>query len=181
MNDDAEECGEEKNNGQPCTYDAKYPDGKCGHHTKHDTGAERREGRPSKLSYERQEKIAADLERGKSMNSAARKVGIDPATVYNWLDRGESEYQDGNTENEYAEFYERITRARGKGEDHYFQTVWEIAKEEGDHRFLASLMKQRYPDSWAEGEDGPGVDTEAGTVIQIPDSVAEEWERTPNR
>lgn len=153
MNDD-EECGELKNNGDPCTYGAKYPDGKCGHHTDHDTGASNDEGRPSKLSYERQEKIAADLEAGKSLNSAARKVGITPQTVYNWIDRGESEYEEGNRENEYAQFFERITQARGYGEEHYFQTVWEIAKEEGDHRFLASLMKQRYPDSWGETETG---------------------------
>lgn len=175
-NDDTEECGELKNNGDPCTYGAKYPDGRCGHHTEHNDDR----GRPSKLSKSRQESIAADLERGKSLNSAARKVGVTPQTVYNWIDRGESEYEEGN-ENEYADFFERITRARGQGEDHYFQTVWEIAKEEGDHRFLASLMKQRYPDSWAEGDDGPGVDTGAGPVIKIPDSVAEDWERTPNQ
>lgn len=68
-------CGEEKNDGDPCEFQAKYPDGKCGHHTDHDTGAERREGRPTKLSYERQEQIAGDIEKGRSLSSAARKAG----------------------------------------------------------------------------------------------------------
>lgn len=29
----AKECGHTKNNGEPCTFPAKYSDGKCGHHT----------------------------------------------------------------------------------------------------------------------------------------------------
>lgn len=163
-----EECGAPTTKGGTC----QNPADSCPWHD-NDTPDT---GRPSKLSYERQEAIATDLEAGKSINSAARKVGITPQTVYNWLDRGETEYQEGNS-NEYAEFFERITQARGHGEDHYFQTVWEIAREEGDHRFLASLMKQRYPDSWAGGEDGPGVDTEQGTVINVPESVTKEWQQ----
>ena len=159
-------CGHIKNDGEPCTYSPKYDDGKCGHHTdeKEYTG-----GRPDKLSYERQEQIASDLEAGKSLNSAARKAGITPQTVFNWLDRGEAEKEKGN-ENAYTEFLERITRAKGYGEDFYFNLALELAKENGDHRFIASLMKQRYPDSWAEGEDSPGVDTE-GIVINVPEQA----------
>jgi transposase-like protein len=171
---DADICGHVKNDGEKCTYSPKYDDGKCGHHTEHDTGAERREGRPSKLSYERQEKIATAIESGKSMNSAARMAGVDPTTVYNWLDRGESELK-ADKDNEYTEFYQRITHAKGHGEDFYFNLALELARENEDHRFIASLMKQRYPDSWAETETGVDADK---TVINVPDSVAEKWERS---
>lgn len=133
-------------------------------------------GRPSKLSYERQEKIAQAIEAGKSMNSAARMAGVTPNTVFNWIDRGEAEEQAGN-ENEYTEFLRRITRARGEGEDFYFSLALQLARENEDHRFIASLMKQRYPDSWAEGEDSPGVNDDAQPVINIPESVTERWQR----
>ena len=172
-------CGEEKGDGEQCTYTPKYPDGKCGFHTEEDEPVEEESnpvGRPTKLSYERQEQIASDIEQGKSINSAARKAGVTPNTVFNWLDRGESEKEAGN-ENEYVEFFNRITRAKGQGEDFYFSLALQLAKENEDHRFIASLMKQRYPDSWAESEDSPGVNDSAGTVINIPESVTEKWQR----
>lgn len=171
-----DECGEIKNDGDPCTFAAKYDDGKCGHHTECDTGAERREGRPTKLSYERQEKIANAIEAGKSLTSAARMAGIDRTAVYGWLDRGEADKEAGK-DNEFTEFYDRLTRAKGHGEDFYFNLALELARENEDHRFIASLMKQRYPDSWAADDDSPGVNDEAGTVINIPDSVTERWQR----
>ena len=172
----SDECGHIKNDGESCTFNAKYEDGKCGHHTECDTGNDRDSGRPSKLSYERQEQRAADIEQGRSMTSAARKSGVTPQTVINWMDKGKAA-KENNEENEYSEFLERITRAKGEGEEYYFRTVVEMAKDEGDHRFLASLMKQRYPEAWAEKENGgPGVDT-SQTVINIPDSVTEKWKR----
>jgi len=164
-------CGHIKNDGEPCGFKAKYPDGKCGHHTDHDTGAENREGRPSKLSYERQEKIATAIESGKSLNSAARMAGVSPSAVYGWIDRGEAEKEEGQ-ENEYTEFVERLTRAKGHGEDHYFNLAMELAKENGDHRFIASLMKQRYPDSW--GETDTGVDAD-NVTIEVSEDVAATW------
>lgn len=174
MSDDI--CGHTKNNDEKCTFSPKYPDGKCGHHTDHDTGAERREGRPSKLSYERQEKIAGAIEEGKSLNSAARMAGVNPTTVINWADRGESELEAGN-DNEFTEFYQRLERAKGQGEDFYHSLALELAIENEDHRFIASLMKQRYPDSWAEGDDSPGVNDDAVPVINIPEKVTEQWQR----
>jgi len=170
--DDTEQCGHIKNDGEPCTFGAKYDDGKCGHHTECETG-EDPIGRPTKLSYERQEQIASDIEQGRSMASAARKAGVTPQTVINWMDRGKGELSE-DKENAYTAFFERITRAKGEGEEYYFKTVVEMAKEDGDHRFIASLMKQRYPDSW--GETKTGVDSEQ-TVINIPESVTKSWQR----
>ena len=172
MGDDI--CGHIKNSGKECTYSPKYDDGKCGHHTECDTGADRRGGRPSKLSYERQEKIATAVEGGKSITSAARMAGVDRTTVYGWLDKGEASKQAGD-DNEFTEFYDRLTRAKGHGEDFYFNLALSLAKEDGDHRFIASLMKQRYPDSWGETETG----VEA-TEITVTSDVVEVTEGNIN-
>lgn len=160
-----DECGEIKNDGEKCTFPGKHSDGKCGHHT--ETGENEDQGRPTKLSYERQEKIAGAIEQGKSLNSAARMAGVDPSTVYGWIDRGESQLKN-NEDNEFTDFYKRLTRAKGNGEDFYFNLALQLAKENEDHRFIASLMKQRYPDSW--GETDTGVEA---TEINVESDVVE--------
>jgi transposase-like protein len=163
-----ERCGSTNTTtGEPCQNNADS----CPWHNTDDPPET---GRPSKLSYERQEKIATALESGKSLNSAARMAGVTPQVVYNWLDRGEAEKQQGK-ENEYTEFLDRITRAKGHGEDFYYNLALELAKENEDHRFIASLMKQRYPDSWGDTETG--VDADQGTTIELPESVTEKWQR----
>jgi len=153
-------CGAETTQDHPC----QNPADSC---PWHNTDSPPENGRDSKLTKEREEQIAQAIERGKSINSAARMAGITPQTVYNWLDRGEDE---SNTV--YADFFERITRAKGYGEDKYFNVIWELAKEEGDHRFLASLMKQRYPDSWDDTETG----VDANQVeIEVSERVRDTW------
>jgi hypothetical protein len=142
-------CGAETTDGSPCEWplDDKGPCPYHGDKTIEDNG------RPSKLTRERQEKIAGAIEGGKSITSAARMAGVDRTTVYGWLDKGEAAKQAGE-DNEYTEFYDRLTRAKGHGEDFYFSLALELAKENEDHRFIASLMKQRYPDSWGDTETG---------------------------
>lgn len=159
-----EKCGAETTSGEPC----QNPADSCPWHNTEDTPDT---GRPSKLSYERQEQIASELEQGKSLNSAARKAGVTPQTVFNWLDRGQAE-KEQDAENAYTEFLERITRAKGYGEDFYFNLALELAKENGDHRFIASLMKQRYPDSWGETETGVESD---GVTINVSEEIASTW------
>ena len=160
MGDSDEICGAPTTKGHPCQNPAES----CPWHNTDDPPEN---GRDTKLTKEREEQIAQAIERGKSMNSAARMAGITPQTVYNWLDRGEDE-----TETVYASFFERITRAKGYGEDKYFNVIWEMAKDEGDHRFLASLMKQRYPDSWGETETGVEADT---VNIEVSERVRKTW------
>lgn len=156
-------CGAEKTNGEVCTFSPKHSDGKCGHHT--DTDENEPQGRDSKLTKQREEQIAQAIEQGKSMTIAARKAGVSRNAVYSWIEKGEDQ-----DEGIYSDFHDRIRRARGEGEDFYLSLALEMAKENGDHRFIASLMKQRYPDSWAEDDDSPGVDTDA-IVINVPEDA----------
>jgi hypothetical protein len=166
MSDDI--CGSTNtSSGDPCKWNVAEK-GECPFHNTDDPPDN---GRESKLSYERQEKIAGAIEQGKSITSAARMAGISRNAVYDWLERGETDKQEGK-DNEYVDFYDRVTRARGHGEDKYFQTVWQMAKEDGDHRFLASLMKQRYPDSWGETDTGVDADT---VTIEVSENVKSSW------
>jgi len=159
-----DKCGAETTDGTPCENPAES----C---PWHDTDDPPENGRPSKLSHERQEAIAADIEQGRSMRSAARKQDLTPQTVMNWMQRGEADLEDGKA-NEYTDFFERITRAKGYGEEWYMKTIMELAKENEDHRFLMSLMKQRYPDSWGETETGVEADT---VKLEVSEDVKRTW------
>lgn len=161
---DAPLCGAETTSGDPC----QNPAASCPWHNTDDPPAT---GRPSKLSHTRQEEICQAVEAGKSLTSAARMAGVDRTTVYGWIDRGEADKEAGK-DNEFTEFYDRLTRAKGHGEDFYYNLALELAKENGDHRFIASLMKQRYPDSWGETETGVDADT---VKLEVSDSVQSTW------
>ncbi len=158
-------CGVETTKGEPCQNPAES----C---PWHNVDEKPDNGRDTKLSLERQEQIATAIEQGKSLTSAARMAGVDRTTVYGWLDRGEADIESGK-DNVFTDFYHRLTRAKGHGEDFYFELALELARENGDHQFIASLMKQRYPDSWGETETGVETDT---TVINLPESVTNQWE-----
>jgi len=165
MGDDADDlCGAPTSKGGECQNPAES----CPWHGTDDPP---KNGRPSKLSYDRQEKIATAVEAGKSLTSAARMAGVDRTTVYGWIDRGEADKEAGE-DNEYVDFYDRLTRAKGHGEDFYFSLALEMAKEDGDHRFIASLMKQRYPDSWGETETGVDADT---VKLEVSENVKNSW------
>lgn len=168
-------CGyEDTTTGEPCKRTAGWgrdaAEGYCRDHHPDADGTPAH--RSTKLTYERQESIAAAIENGKSIASACRMNGIQPATFYNWMDRGE-----GEAEGPFADFFDRIVRARGHGEDHYVQPIIELAKEEGDLATLMSMLKQRYPESWGDvdrGEQSGGVHvhTDAEETVEIdPDTL----------
>jgi len=118
-------CGYETADGTPCEHPACRDDGRCWIHT--DTDGRVEVGRDSKLTKEREEKIAQAIENGKSITSAARMAGVSRNAVYSWLQKG-----DDQEEGVYADFHDRITRAKGHGEDFYFSLALELAKENED-------------------------------------------------
>jgi len=162
-------CNATTANGTPCANSACRSDGRCWIHTQTDESADI--GRDSKLTKQRQEAIAAMIENGHSVTAAARNNGVTKQTVMNWLGKGEN--QDSGI---YADFFDRYTRARGEGERQYLELIREMAKEDGDHRFLASLMKQRYPDSWGETDTGVDATNIEITVDDAIDDLHEQWQ-----
>lgn len=169
MSESGEICGATKGNGKTCTYSPKHSDGRCGHHT--DTDENEPQGRDSKLTKQREEQIAQAIENGRSMTSAARMAGVSRNAVYSWIEKGEDQ-----DEGIYSDFHDRIRRAQGNGEDFYFSLALQMAKENEDHRFIASLMKQRYPDSWGDTETGVGAPeiNVSSDVVEVTEDIVQQ-------
>lgn len=106
-----EQCGETKNDGEPCTYPAKHEDGKCGVHTgctDTDPG-----GRPSKFNDRRAQLAIGAAKEKKSEAGCARAAGVDENCIGRWKDANPSFTDEDGTE---KEFREAFTRARATGE-----------------------------------------------------------------
>lgn len=166
-------CGSENTTtGEPCQW---APGDSCPYHDVEDPPDM---GRPSKLTKQRQEAIASAIEQGESITGAARMNGIHPETFYNWMQRGEQE-----EEGPYADFFERLTRARGYGEHFYVEALVEMAKDSNDTAALMSMLKQRYPETWGNvdrGEQAGGVQvyTDAAETTEIDPETLEEIDST---
>jgi len=156
-------CGStDTSSGDPCQFS---PGDSCPWHNEDKETPDN--GRDSKLTKEREENIAQAIENGRSMTAAARMASVSRNAVYSWIEKGETQ-----DEGIYSDFHDRITRARGQGEEFYLRTALQMAKENDDHRFIASLMKQRYPDSWGDTETGVEADT---VKLEVSERVADTW------
>lgn len=102
-----EQCNATKNNGEGCSYPAKYDDGKCGIHTE-ETEDTDPGGRPSKYSEERATQAIEAAEEGKSKSGCARAAGVPQSTLQDWLN---ADYM-----YEGDQFPVAFARARAKGE-----------------------------------------------------------------
>lgn len=155
-------CGStDTDSGEPCQTPAHL----CQWHGPDADGPDN--GRDPKLTKERQEQIAADIESGASITAACRMASIDKQTFYNWMDAGERE-----DEGLYADFFDRIVRARGAGEEHYRRIAFDLAREEGDTATLMAMLKQRYPDAWGDVDRGEQADglTVSSDVVEITEA-----------
>lgn len=151
-NDDI--CGStDTSDGEPCENPPSRDDGRCHLHTQ--LGDQSDVGRDPKLTKHRQENIASMLEGGQSIRAACRCNDIGTTTFYEWLDRA-----DRQDEGIYADFAERVARARGQGESQLVDELLDMVREKGDTRTLLSIVKSRYPESWGDAEAGE----EGGTV-----------------
>lgn len=159
MTDDKDLCGStDTSTGNPCSRPAGWGrDADTGYCITHhdDTETSRPANRPTKLTMQRQENIASMLEQGQSVAAACRCNGIGTTTFYEWLDRG-----DDQEEGIFADFAERVARARGTGEAELVDELIEQCRERGDTRTMLSIIKSRYPESWGDADAGE----EGGTV-----------------
>ena len=100
-----ETCDATKNDGEPCEYDAKYDDGKCGIHTDEKDNI----GRPSEVE-EHTDDILVGARQGMTMEGLARLAGVDESNLYRHLDKN-------------PEFRKSLKRARAQGELKHLQSV----------------------------------------------------------
>lgn len=155
MTDDI--CGADCVDGSAC----QHPAGSCPVPSHSDPDAENPHGRDPKLTRERQEQLAADIEGGASITASCRRAGISKVTFYNWMEIGEEQ-----EEGIYSDFFNRLVRARGEGEEHYRRVAFDMAREEGDTATVMAMLKQRYPESWGDVDRGEQA---SGVVVNVGD------------
>lgn len=113
-------------------------------------------GRPTKLTHQRQERIAAAIESGHSFRSACEQAGISTATGHRWMSAGANE-----DEGVFREFYDRITRARGVGIGEIEQSIMELCVERQDPNTLLRYL-QHIEGGYASNEQSGGVVIDLG-------------------
>ena len=182
-NGDYERCGEpigEDSNGSPCKRPAGWgtdrDHGPCRDHPPDENGDDGNNGgeeefslgRDTKLTKNRQERIAGMIENGHSITAACRTNGISTSTFYNWIEWGEE-----GCDPIFSEFLDRIARARGAGESGLVNDILDAAREQGDTRTLLSVLRSRYPESWADADAGGEDDGDTVVVNLSPEASAE--------
>ena len=140
-------------------------------------------GRPTKLTRERQERIASMLEKGHSINAACRANGISAKTYHGWVRRG------GNQdEGIFREFRNRVTRARAEGERRYIEKAQDAAIQSKNAQALLRMAQLQYPESWSEDASSPARGRSGGLNVYLTaedspnrEEVASHWKMGPNR
>jgi len=167
MTDDL--CGSTNtSSGVPCKWNIAKK-GECPFHNTDDPPEN---GRPTKLSYERQERIATAVEEGVPLVAACRLNNISHETHTNWMEKGQEE-----DEGPYADYFGRLTRALGTDQEKKTQQLWEAAQETNDTATMLTVLKQRYPETWQDQDIG---EAQPGVRQSIPEDLVKEWyEQSP--
>jgi transposase len=146
---DQDRCGAPTTTGKPC-----HRGPNCPYHQQNDAPET---GRPTKLTRDRQERIASMLEKGHSINAATRANGISAKTYHEWVRRGENQ-----DEGIFREFRNRVTRARAEGERRYIEKAQDAAIQSKNAQALLRMAQLQYPDSW--GEDTEVASSRSGSL-----------------
>lgn len=130
------------------------------------------EGRPSKLTPEVRDEIAALLRAGNYVTTVADYMGIHPDTIYEWMRRGERGWKidhDGG----YVEFSVTVKKAMSEVE---MATVDEVRKGFTNWQSRAWFLERRYPSKWGAQQkqviSGPNdKPVEIKDVTELPESL----------
>ena len=143
-------CAATTRHGTPCRR-KPGPDGLCPTH--------RGRHRPTVLTPELQRIIVEALKTGNTRTGAAQLAGINIATFYRWLERGEQDAQHQRP-SPYREFREAVARAEAQARQHLLERVLAHAEDRidpttnkllrGDWRAAAWLLERRWPDEFGE-------------------------------
>jgi len=99
-------------------------------------------GRPTKLTPDVHKKIVNLIKAGNYNDVAAQAVGINEATFYGWMKRGE--VGDGQI---YIEFYKAIKEASAFSEAHYLELIRKAAQETS-WQAAAWVLERKHKDKW---------------------------------
>ena len=124
--------------------------------------------RPTKLTPDVQEAIVDGINAGLTFRLSCARAGLDPATFYRWLEKGEAAKS-----GVFSEFCDTVSRAKA---DSAMRLVSQITLQAPtDWRAAAFMLERRFPDDYGKrseitGKDGGPVKMEAKTqhIYQRP-------------
>lgn len=151
MSDDTEQCGEIKNDGEPCVFTPKYEDGKCGIHS---DKSGTKQGRDSKFAN-CEDDILDAADSYLNHEQIANSGGVVKQTMYNWFD-------------EHPGFLDSFNRVRAKAADRLIQRGLD-PHDEIDMKFVRFLLERSFKFIKTErrehehaGEDGGPIEVNIG-------------------
>lgn len=116
-------------------------------------------GRPTKLTPERHKQIVDLVRAGNYPEIAAQAAGINAATYYRWMQKGE----DGTAP--YGEFREAIKEAQGTAEAHAVAIIRKAALD-GTWQAAAWFLERSKAERWRRKENVELTGKDGGPVRQ---------------
>jgi transposase len=130
--------------------------------------------RPTKLTDDIRDRLAALLRAGVGVDAAAEAVGIAPSTFRAWVQRGE---RDGPRDAPYRAFREVVERARGEHEA-ILVAAMSRAAGRGSWRAAAWVLEREFPERWGPPEHRAAA---APDGLEVPDELAALRKRAKGR
>jgi len=172
MSDD-DTCGHDTTDDGTCEFTAKYPDGRCGHHT--DTAENGHGGTLLEENPDIADLIAEEIGNDATVREALaeveEKMGVIIAysTHLNWMSRGKRE----DAADIFQDYRMGVRRARTLSCRTDRQELKQRCKEKGDTRTLHELHKEMYGDLYADDDDMG----EESPPFAIPEELMDEWQQ----
>ena len=117
--------------------------------------------RPTKLTPEVHEAIVDGINAGLTFRLTCARAGVNPATFYRWLEKGETAKSGA-----YSEFCDAVERAKA---DSALRLISQITLQApADWRAAAFILERRFPDDYGRRAELTG---KAGGPVQVDTKV----------
>lgn len=105
--------------------------------------ATRKQGRPSKLTDDVQDRIVRAIQSGNWLETASAYAGVDASTVRRWMAKGDSE----DAPEPYRSFCAAVKKARAEAEIRAVALIQKAAQD-GTWQASAWYLERSHPDRW---------------------------------
>jgi transposase len=107
-------------------------------------------GRPTKLNEHTHEAIVTAVRAGNYVETAAQAAGIDTATFYRWMERGEADIEN-DVDTPFRGFCEAVQKAKAESEKIDLDLIAKAAGE-GNWQAAAWRLERRFKDKWGRND-----------------------------
>ena len=126
-------------------------------------------GRPTKLTPEVQDLIVDGINAGLTFGLTCARAGVNPATFYRWLEKGEAAKS-----GVFCEFCDTVSRAKA---DSAMRLVSQITLQAPTvWRAAAFLLERRFPDDYGKRSEVTGKD---GGPVKVETKTQHVFQPTP--